>query len=105
MSSFLVALQTDILIVSGTAINQGKFRYDFDDIILLTAPTELIIDQLIRRPEGEYGSSAADRARLSERIETVEPLLRNAANHEIDTSAPMADVVETMIAILVGAPR
>lgn len=35
-------------------------------------------------------------------IETVEPLLRRVASHEVDTSAPLAEVVSRVLR-LVGA--
>lgn len=93
----LSAEDAELLFVSGTAINQGKFRGNFDVIILLSAPSEVMVERLTSRPENAYGSSPAERDRVMEHIETVEPLLRNAANHEIDTSAPLDEVVERVL--------
>lgn len=89
----------DPLFVSGTAINQGKFRQKFDAIILLSAPFEVIAERLARRAGNTYGASPADRDRVLEQIETVEPLLRNAADHEIDTSVPLDKVVDKILAL------
>jgi adenylate kinase family enzyme len=52
---------------------------------------------------GEYGWDELDwvwhEARVLEHLETVEPLLRKAAHHEIDTSAPLDEVVERILSL------
>jgi hypothetical protein len=90
----------ELLFVSATAINQGKFRGKFDGIILLRAPYEVIVQRLTSGAENAYGSSPAEGDRVMEHIETVEPLLRNAANHEVDTSAPLNEVVEKVLKLV-----
>lgn len=59
--------------------------------------------------EGEEAWEALDwvwreerMARVLEHVETVEPLLREVAHHEIDTNAPLEAVVEEVLE-LVGA--
>lgn len=90
----------DLLFVSGTAINQGKFHNQFDHIILLSAPSDVITKRLVRRSDNTYGSSPKERDRVLEHINTVEPLLRKAADHEIDTLVPLDKVVETVLEVV-----
>lgn len=88
---------TDILFVSGTAANMGKFIRQFDHTILLSAPADVIAERLATRTNNPYGKNPDELARVLDLKETVEPLLRNAAHHEIDTRAPLDQVVATIL--------
>ncbi|MDT8307701.1 MAG: hypothetical protein RRC07_17335, partial [Anaerolineae bacterium] len=90
----------EVLFVAGTAINQGKFHVQFDYIILLSAPAEVIVERLVQRRNNPYGSTPRTLARVLEHLETVEPLLRRAAGHEIDASAPVEEVVAAVLRIV-----
>jgi dephospho-CoA kinase len=89
----------DILFVSGCAENQVSFHLRFDHIILLSAPAGVIIERLISRTNNPYGKDPSERAEVLRYLETVEPLLRRAAEHEIDTSAPLEEVVSAVLRI------
>lgn len=93
----LAAEDADLLFVSGTAANMGQFLPRFDEVILLSAPAEVIAERLRTRPRNEYGKSADELARVLGLIEVVEPLLRKASDHEIDTSVALGEVVETVL--------
>ena len=86
-----------ILFLSGCAPNQGKFYPQFDHVILLTAPAELLVERLASRTDNPYGKHPDEVARVLHLRETVEPLLRRGAEIEIDTSAPLDDVVESIL--------
>jgi shikimate kinase len=90
----------DLLFVSGTASNQGKFHARFDHIVLLSAPANVLIERLSTRTNNPYGKHPDDLARVLEHLRTVEPLLRRAASVEIDTSAPVNRVLETILDII-----
>lgn len=90
------------LFVSGCATNQGKFRDRFDEVVLLSAPTELILERLATRTSNHYGKRPEEVAEVLGYIETVEPLLRRAASHEVDTRPPLTDVLARVLR-LVGA--
>jgi shikimate kinase len=86
-----------VLFVSGCAANMRKFLPQFDHIVLLSAPADVLVERLTTRTNNAYGKDPDEVARTLELVETVEPLLRRAAGHEIDTSAPLADVVAALL--------
>jgi dephospho-CoA kinase len=87
----------ELLFASGCAANMGPFLPRFDRVVLLSAPADVILERLAARAEGEYGTRPGDVARVLDNVETVEPLLRRAAGYEIDTSAPLEDVVAEVL--------
>ncbi len=91
-----------VLFVSGTVSNQGAFYPRFDRVILLTAPTDVILARVAGRTNNPYGKAADERARILGHIETVEPLLRRRATAEIDASMPLDAVVETILRLVSG---
>ncbi|MGA7673332.1 MAG: AAA family ATPase [Nitrolancea sp.] len=91
------------LFVSGTSVNQGKFYPLFDHVILLSAPTPLIVERLASRANNPYGKSPEELARVLEHIETDEPLLRHGATAEIRTDAPIQQVVQQILDLVVEA--
>ena len=90
----------DVLFVSGTASNQGTFYRQFDHVVLLSAPRPVIVERLATRTNNPYGKHADELARVLGHIETVEPLLRRGATLEVDTSAPLDQVVETILRLV-----
>ncbi|NOK63392.1 MAG: hypothetical protein GFH27_549347n53 [Chloroflexi bacterium AL-W] len=88
-----------ILFVSGCAENQGKFYSEFRHIILLSAPAEVLIERLTHRTNNPYGKRPEERAEVLHYLETVEPLLRGGATHEIDTTQPLEQVVEMILTL------
>jgi broad-specificity NMP kinase len=85
------------LFISGTVSNQGRFYPLFDHIVLLSAPTPVIVERLASRTHNPYGKHPDELAEVLGYIQTVEPLLRRTATMEIDTSAPLEDVLETIL--------
>jgi dephospho-CoA kinase len=92
----------DILFVAGCEENQVQFHPRFDHIILLSAPLETLVERLATRTSNSFGKTPEELRRIVEDVQTVEPLLRRAADHEIRTDAPIPDVVATILR-LVGA--
>jgi shikimate kinase len=88
---------TDVLFLSGCAPNQGKFYPQFDHIVLLTAPAHLIVERLATRTNNPYGQRPEDVARTLGLLQTVEPMLRRTAGYEVDTSAPLDQVVAKVL--------
>ncbi len=87
------------LYVSGTVSNQGRFYDRFDAVVLLSAPADVLLDRLSARTTNDYGKSPEERDLILEQLRDVEPLLRATCKHEIDTSAPLAEVVERLAEI------
>ena len=97
VAHLLATEDADILFVSGTASNQGKFYQQFDHIILLSAPTSVLVERLSSRTTNSYGKDPSELARVLQHVETVEPLLRRAATLEVDTNVALDRVLETVL--------
>lgn len=96
----LLSLETEeVIFVSGCATNQVKFYPLFDTMILLSAPAEVLLERLLSRTNNPYGKHPHERAAVLGYLKTVEPLLRQRAGHEIDTRAPLDQVVATIVQI------
>ncbi|WP_083420297.1 AAA family ATPase [Mycolicibacterium llatzerense] len=94
------------LFVQGTVANQWRFYDRFDAIVLLTAPTDVLLDRLQRRTNNPFGKTADERARILADIAETEPLLRRSATHEIETTRPLSEVVDILADIADGVePR
>lgn len=90
---------SDLLFVSGTSPNQGKFYAQFDHVVLLSAPAQVLIERLATRTTNSYGKHPDELARVLEHQQSVEPLLRRGASLEIDTRAPLYQVVEAILTL------
>lgn len=90
----------DVLFLSGCAQNMGQFLPQFDHVILLSAPAQVIVARLGTRTNNSYGKQPDEVARVLGLRETVEPLLRRVAGHEIDTSVGLDDVVATVLCLV-----
>lgn len=91
------------LFIAGTVWNQGRFRSRFAQIVLLSAPVEVILDRIAHRDTNPFGKTAGERDRILADTAAIEPLLRASATVEIDTRKPLADVVD-QLAALAGPP-
>lgn len=91
---------TDVLFLGGCAENMRKFLPQFDHVILLSAPADVIVERLRTRTNNSYGKHPDEITRVLGLIETIEPLLRRVAEHEIDTSACLEDVVATLLQLV-----
>jgi broad-specificity NMP kinase len=90
---------TNLLIVSGCAPNMREILPRFDQVILLTAPASLIAERLATRTTNDYGKRPEEITRVLELKQTVEPRLRQIADHEIDTSADLQSVLATVLRV------
>jgi thymidylate kinase len=87
------------LYVSGTVSNQVRFYSDFDAVVLLSAPTDVLLDRIAHRTTNDYGKSDEERRLILAHLARVEPLLRRSCTHELDASRPLDHVVSELIAI------
>lgn len=87
------------LIVCGTVSNQGHFYGDFDAVVLLSAPIEVLLDRIAARTTNDYGKSAEERDLILEHVAEIEPLLRATCTHELDASRPLPEVVDDLARI------
>jgi len=87
----------DLLFVSGCAENMSKFVAQFDHIILLSAPADVLADRLGRRTNNPFGKRPEELDQVMSVLRTVEPLLRKLADHEIDTRGTLDEVVAAVL--------
>lgn len=92
----------DALFISGCKSNQGKFYPRFDHVVLLSAPVPVLLERLATRTTNPYGKHPDERARVLEHVREVEPLLRRTCSLEVDTRAPMEQVVETILRLVLA---
>jgi len=84
------------LFVSGCVANQGSFYPRFDAVVLLSAPEEVISERVATRRTNDFGKTAAERRKILQDLAMFEPLLRAGATAEIDTRAPLDEVVDEL---------
>jgi shikimate kinase len=89
-----------VLFVAGCEENQVRFHAQFDHIVLLSAPLGVLLDRLASRTTNPYGKDPEERRRFLDDVETVEPLLRRVATHEVQTTAPLDEVVTTVLRLV-----
>jgi dephospho-CoA kinase len=85
-----------VLFVSGCVANQGKFYPRFDAVVLLSAPADVILERVAGRSTNDFGKIDSERERILSDLAAVEPLLRRGATAEIDTRAPLTEVVDAL---------
>lgn len=100
MQDLLATEDAEVLFLSGCAANMKKFLPQFDHVVLLSAPTDVILQRLATRTTNTYGKRPEEVTRVLDLVETVEPLLRSAADHEIDTSAELDEVVGKVLRLV-----
>jgi dephospho-CoA kinase len=97
IQALLTTEDADVLFVAGCEENQAKFHAQFDHIVLLSAPLETLVARLATRTNNSYGRSPEELRRFLDDVETVEPLLRRVASHEVRTTVPVNEVVRTVL--------
>lgn len=89
----------EVLFVAGCASNQGKFHRDFDRIVLLSAPPEVVRERLRSRADNPFGKTPEQEAQvLADQVE-VEPLLRRAADTEIVTTGSPEETLDRLLEV------
>jgi dephospho-CoA kinase len=86
----------ETLFISGCVANQGCFYARFDAVVLLSAPAYVILERVAVRSTNDFGKTDAERDRIITDLAAVEPILRRGATAEIDTRAPLAEVVDEL---------
>ena len=70
----------------------------FEHIVLLSAPAEVHIERLTTRTTNRYGRIPPTSAETLEYLDTVEPLMREAATLDVVTTVPVAQVADIVVA-------
>ncbi|MDF2992220.1 MAG: ATP-binding protein [Microbacterium sp.] len=98
----LLATESTV-IVSGTSENQGDFSDRFEEVVLLSAPVEVVIDRVRSHTNNPYGRTAEQQEEIRANLEEVEPLLRRGATVELDARSSVKDLADA-ITLLAGPP-
>lgn len=93
------------LFVSGCVSNQGDFYDRFDEVVLLSAPGDVLLRRIENRSTNDYGKSPAERDRIARELEWVEPRLRATCTVELDASRPLDEIVDAVAALAAGPDR
>ncbi len=97
----LLAEETPVpLFVAGCVRNQGRFRGRFDEVVLLTAPVDVLVDRIAARTTNPFGKDPAERARILRDLAEVEPLLRATSTRVVRTDRPLQEVADEVAAIM-----
>jgi len=99
VQELLSSEDADVLFIAGCASNQGKFYDQFDLVILLSAPAELMVERIKSRAGNDFGKSPVELAKVLGDLETVEPRLRAGADSEVRTDRPLEVVVEDVVVL------
>jgi shikimate kinase len=86
--------------VSGTVENQVRFYGTFDDVVLLSAPTEVLLKRVRTRTNNPYGRTPQHRAQIRRYVRDVEPLLRRRATVELDGRRPVEELADVVVELL-----
>ncbi len=100
IQALLTTEDADVLFVAGCEENQAKFHAQFDHIVLLSAPLQTLVERLGTRTDNAYGKAPEELRRFLDDINTVEPLLRSVAIHEVQTTVPLDEVVSTVLRLV-----
>jgi dephospho-CoA kinase len=102
IAALLATEDTDILFVAGCEENQVRFHPQFDHVILLSAPVEILLLRLAARTSNTFGKAPEERRRVLDDAAAIEPRLRKIADHEIVTTTPLHEVVTTILQLVAG---
>jgi dephospho-CoA kinase len=105
IGALLARRERSTLFVSGTVSNQGRFYPQFDAVILLSAPADVLLRRIETRTTNDYGKSSEDRELILRHLVEVEPLLRATCTHEVDATQPLEAVVDQLVAIASDSGR
>jgi shikimate kinase len=100
IQALLAAEDANVLFVAGCEENQGKFYAQFDCIVLLSAPLDTLVERMAMRSDNPYGKQREEFRRFLEDVNTVEPLLRGIATHEVRTTVSLNEVVTTILRLV-----
>lgn len=87
----------DRMVLAGCEENMVGFLPDFDLVVLLTVPKDVLIERLATRTTNDFGRSPDQLAKILDDLAVVEPLLRTVADVEIDTRGSVDEVAARVL--------
>ena len=101
VSKLLASSGDQLLFFAGCSEEQTQLHWDLK--VLLTAPEAVVVDRLAERTTNTYGKTVHERERVLADLREFEPLLRRSADVLIETTEPLARVVDRVVAAVVDA--
>jgi dephospho-CoA kinase len=95
----LAEQDADVLFVVGTDERQGLLYPEFDDVILLSAPRDVVVERLAARTNNPFGKRPEELAKILSDLDIYEPMIRRTATHEIDTNKPLDRVIDEILSV------
>jgi len=102
VEELLATEDADMLFLSGCAANQGQFYPALDHVVLLTASEPLMIERLAARTNNDFGKRPEELAKILSDKANFEARLRAGADLEIDTTIPLQEVADRVVAVAEG---
>lgn len=84
IAELLATEDAPVLFIAGCEQNQVRFHPQFDHIILLSAPSEVMAERLAARTANPYGKAPAELSRILDDLQTVEPRLPGRRSRSTD---------------------
>lgn len=81
------------LFVTRCRANQGRFYHRFDDVVVLRAPINVMLDRVRNRTPNPFGRQPDERDMITKDTGEIEPLLLQSAGLVIDTSTMQPEVI------------
>jgi broad-specificity NMP kinase len=100
----LATEDVDVLFVVGSDDSQVLFYGDFDHIVLLSAPRDVVVERLASRTNNPFGKGPDELAKVLADLEKFEPMMRRSATFEIDTSKPLDRVIDEILSLVQQPP-
>jgi len=85
------------LFVGGGASNQARFYDRFDHIVLLSLPSEMLVQRLAERTSNDYGKSAIESDRVIGFHARFDRMLRDAGAVALDVSGSVDDAIAQLL--------
>ena len=90
----------DVLFFAGCEENMVAFLPRFDIVVLLSAPRNVIVQRITERTGNDFGKDPAELACILGDLDEIEPPLRAIADHEVDTTNSIDQVVASILALI-----
>lgn len=98
--SLLSEPRKDTIFISGCSENMEELFPLIDTVVLLSVPLDTIMQRVSERTPDGYGRTKEEQRKIAELIETIEPLLRESADYEIDSNGPVSATVDRVLQLI-----
>lgn len=91
----MISVHTEgVLFLSGTVSNQGKFYPYFNEVLYLSAPTEIMLERIQKRTTNDFGKSEEERKKIVHDLEHYGSIIESSATQTIDTAKSLESTID-----------